>query len=144
MIFTQKPSSFNLKAEVAGCFMEHDGKILLLLRHENESHGNTWGLPSGKIEGDETPKDAVIREIEEETNIVVSGKDLKYLGKVYVRYPDGDFIYHIFHSILDKLRDVKLKPEEHTQFKWVTPEEALKMPFIKDLDACIKLVYGFN
>ena len=40
----------------------------LLLQEKND---NTWSLPAGMIEPNETPKEAIIREVQEETGLVV-------------------------------------------------------------------------
>ena len=67
MISEVKPKNFAPKYEVVGCFVEHNGKILLLHRQDNILQGNTWGLPAGRIEPGESPEEAMVREIKEET-----------------------------------------------------------------------------
>ena len=41
-----------------------EGKILAVTRKTDH---NDWGLPGGKIDGDETPEEAIVREVKEET-----------------------------------------------------------------------------
>jgi len=48
---------------VVGCFLEYNDKFVIVLRHAHKPDGNTWGLPSGKIEQDENDTEAVLREI---------------------------------------------------------------------------------
>ena len=55
------------KIRVAGCFLEYGGRFLILHRRSEKSQGGKWGLPAGKVDKGETDKDAVIREVAEET-----------------------------------------------------------------------------
>jgi len=142
MIYKEIPENFNPKFEVVSCYLEHDGNILLLHRNDTKPEGNTWGLPAGKLDGDEDIMEAMAREIFEETGYLVDFSELKYLDKVYVKYPDYSFIYHMFKIILGSRPEIKVSPKEHKNYQWVTPREALNLNYIEDLDACIKLSYG--
>lgn len=141
MIFTKVPQDFSPRFEVVSCFFECNGEILLLHRWPEKSQGNKWGVPAGKIEPGETPLEAMVREAKEETNVHLTRQDLTYVKKIFVRYPDYDFVYHMFHTQFDRKPDVMLNPKEHQAFAWVTPEVALTMDGMRDLDACIKLFY---
>lgn len=46
-----------------------------------------WSLPKGKVEGSETPLETALREVHEETGLVVSAGPS--LGQVRYRLPDG-------------------------------------------------------
>ncbi|MBU1000197.1 NUDIX domain-containing protein, partial [Patescibacteria group bacterium] len=68
-------------------FVTYDKKLLLILR-DNKSNipfPNTWNLPGGDIDEDESCKEAVNRELKEEININPS--NITYLGKQI--YQDG-------------------------------------------------------
>ena len=67
---------------------------------------------------------------------------LNYFKKLFVKYPESDFEYHIFHYKLKHRPDIKLRLEEHKNFKWVTPSEALNFNLIEDEDECIKLFFN--
>ncbi len=41
MLYHDKPSDFDIKFEVVGCFIEYNKKILLLHRQDHKSQGNT-------------------------------------------------------------------------------------------------------
>lgn len=55
-----------------------------------------WALPGGKIESGETPAEAAVRELEEETGIVTD--DLIQLA----RYEVGDTVHFVFITLLDE------------------------------------------
>ena len=139
----EKPSpDFKSVCDVAGCIVEHDGKILLLHRQDYKPEGNTWAGPSGKLENNETPEKAVIREIKEETGINIEDKQLKNFGKFFVYYPNYDFIYYLFYTRLENIPEIKMESKEYQDFKWIEPKEALKMNLIEDEDFCIKQVFN--
>jgi len=104
---------------IVGCFVEYNGKFVILLRANNKPQGYTWALPGGKIEANETCLDAIIREVEEEIGYKAKKSEIEFIGV----WPFGNIMYHTFRIQLKQPIDVKLNQEEHTAFRWVTPEE---------------------
>lgn len=142
MLYKTKPKNFIPKFEVVSCFCEYESEILLLQRQEWKPQGNSWGVPAGKKDAtDKTVTMAVKREVKEETGIKLDDNTITYFGQFFVRYENFDFIYHIFHSVYKQKPDVVIRGIEHKQFKWVTPQRALKMDLIQDLDRCLKIFY---
>lgn len=98
-------------------------------------------MPAGKVKKGESLAQAMQREFWEETgNWVLYGYFI-YFNKIYVKYPETDFIYHTFHLILNRMIDVKTNPNEHKAHDWLFPQEALKKPLIPVLPELIKLFY---
>ncbi len=141
MIFIEKPDVFEPKFEVVGCFVQCGEEIVMLHRLNHKPQGGTWGLPSGKIDLGETLHETVCRETREETGLEINLEEIKFFKSLFVKYPDYDFVYHIFSVELNEKPEIKISPSEHQDFRWVTPSEALELPFIEDLDGCIKLFY---
>ncbi|MEI6835580.1 MAG: NUDIX hydrolase [Candidatus Falkowbacteria bacterium] len=141
MIYKTEPENFISRFEVVSCYVEHDGKILILHRQNHKPQGNTWGLPAGKIDGNEDKIEAMLREIFEETGYKIDLSNLEYLDKVYVKYPEYSFIYHMFRLVVNSEPLIKINPEEHQDFKWVSPNEALNLELIQDLEECLKISY---
>jgi len=142
MIYHEKPENFNPKFEVVGSFVQCNGEIVLLLRQDHKSAGNTWGLPSGKVDEGESLLDAICRETYEETGIIVPPDEMKFFSTVYVKYADYDLIYHMFHTQLDNQPEIRIREDEHKQAKWLTPQEALNLQLVEDGDECLKLFFG--
>lgn len=136
---------FQPRFEVVSCFVQvlsDEGKeeILLLLRPEHKPQPNTWGIPAGKQDPGEERNAAMLRELFEETGIVLDPSDLAFLDSAYVRFPNLDFIQHIYCTRLATKAAVRINPEEHKEFRWVDIEQAHTLDLIQDLDACIKIL----
>ncbi len=144
MVFNQPPENFNPKVEVAACFITVGGNVLFMKRQSHCSEPSKWGIPGGKLEKGETAHQAVLREIKEETGLHLPS-EVKHLGTVYIRYPEVDFIYHMYgHDLSEYPTQVVIDPVEHEEYRWMTLGEALKLPLIRGEDECIYLVYGEN
>lgn len=80
----------------ASVIITKNDKILMQLRKDNEK----WGLPGGSVELGETVEETAIREVKEETGLIISRKDLKLLGvfsgdSQHYIYPNGDEVYNV-------------------------------------------------
>ena len=58
--------------EVAAAVIERPGEFLLAQRPEGKPYPGYWEFPGGKIEPGESPRDALVRELEEELGIHVT------------------------------------------------------------------------
>lgn len=68
---------------------------ILLVRH---SEGDVWGAPGGSIDPNESPPDAVVREMWEETGLIVEPVRLMgvYGGPEFqVKYANGDLVTYV-------------------------------------------------
>lgn len=113
-----------------GIIYNNEGKILMLLRtgkDDNKELDNKWGLPGGHIDEGETPQQAVVREILEETNLVVESVNLRYADE------KDKCIIHFFTCHVDPDQLYVLNAHEHTNFKWVNKAELQELDCIYDL-----------
>ena len=135
---TPKPYSVSLipaedfkpQIDVVGCILECGAKILLVYRHKDKPYGETWGLPSGKLEKNENPIDGLIREIDEETGIILNKNTLLHVETFFIKRVDTHLTYRLYRSALDSLPIINLSLDENTLYKWATIEEALAMDLI--------------
>ncbi|MCX4659130.1 NUDIX hydrolase [Streptomyces uncialis] len=64
------PGDHRTTTVVAGVILQN-GRLLLVKRRVAEG-SLTWQFPAGKVERGEAPEDAVVREVKEETGLVVA------------------------------------------------------------------------
>lgn len=107
-----------------------DNDIFVLLIRDSYSR---WTWPKGKIDEGESPSDAAIREIKEETG--VNARIIKKIGQTQYYYKlNNVLIFKTVYIYLCETRDTVLKIQysEIKEGKWLTPEEALKTLEYKD------------
>jgi len=134
-------------AEVSICFIEVSNQILLLKGTNKKIQNNTWAAPGGKLEPHETPKQALIREIFEETGLHLKINDDALKHTLYARLGSIDCILYIFTLQLPGQVDhypITINYKEHTEYLWTTPIEALKLNLMRGEIEIINLLYPFT
>lgn len=139
-----QPDNFNKRFDIVGCFIECNGKFLLLRRDPKKANGNKWGLPAGKRDDGETLEQALVREVFEETGIAILDSDIKQYRSLFVRDGDVDLEWHMFTTHVAVEPHVIISLIEHTEYKWVTPKESLQMDLIHDLPESVKMYFGMQ
>ena len=142
MISKTEIPNFKKKFDVVSVFIEHGDEILLLLRQDDKPQGNTWSMPAGKVHAGESLVGALQREIKEEIGLETHETDLIYIELYYVRYPEFDYIYHVYRLIVSEKPELLLDTKENKEYRWVTPKESLKLNLIQDEDSVIKWCYA--
>jgi 8-oxo-dGTP pyrophosphatase MutT (NUDIX family) len=140
MFFATRPADFCSDRAGTICFIEHEGEFLLLKRAPHSYEGNRWtGAPGGKMEPGETPLEGALREVREETGVILP--TATFIQTVYFRF-DGHFEYalHLFHTRLKEKPIVHIDYNEHTEYQWATLQDALKMPIMQSGEECIQFV----
>ena len=87
---------------------------ILILKRNKEPYKGCWGLQGGKVEENETPQDAAIREVFEETNISCS--KLKLL-KEFLNPETGYYNYIFSTTHFEGVAENK-EPEKHEAVQW--------------------------
>ena len=107
---------------VAGAVINNDeGQILVAQRPYSEVSYKSykWEFPGGKVEENESPREALEREIREELDCEIIIE--KNIGKLEYEYPDFKLRMDLF---LCRLKEGSLpRAVEHNQIKWISPEE---------------------
>jgi len=109
----KKPQKKLFRKNVAAVIVDQKG--LILTGHRRGMENDTWQLPQGGIDKMETPDQAVLREIEEETGV----------SKITFKQRTNDWLYYEFPE------GVKRKNEKHLgqrqiYFKFLINEEDKK------------------
>jgi 8-oxo-dGTP diphosphatase len=128
--------------------MLRDGKVLLGERGEQvETAKNIYAFPGGRMDyGEETPEDALVREIEEETGLVVDKEDLLFYRPVSEFFPKEHKHYVSLVYIL-ALKDGEPTAVEGNGkckgWEWFLPEDVPENTFIHTKNT-IKSYFGKN
>ncbi len=124
--------------EVIGIIVQHEQSILLLHRSERETDPSLWGIPAGKLEEGETHSETAIRELFEETGIVLTEAGLNYVDTLDIEYESIIVKFPIFHKKFNEKPTIILDPNEHIGYEWITPKDALQLPnLMLDVDKII-------
>ena len=76
------------------CYLIKNDKIIVTKYKEPNKKAGYYEIPGGKIEEGQLPEQTAIREMQEETGIIV--KDLKNKGNLTIEYPDRKFEFVVF------------------------------------------------
>jgi len=109
---------------------------VLMLRRKYPN--DFWQSVTGSLEKDESPQQAAIRELQEETGI--SGYELNDCQfsqnfEIYAiwrdRYAPGvtENKEHVFSLVLPEKIDIQLDPREHEEHIWLSKQEATNLAF---------------
>lgn len=129
-IHEKEPEGFSPQVQVAACYIEIDSQLLLLQRASNKVEPGKWGVPGGKLEKGETPEQAAVRELSEETGISVeSSSQVRYVGALYIRKPTVDYVYHLFKVQVEQMPAISLS-NEHENYKWASLKDLEEMPLM--------------
>lgn len=94
-------------------------KVLLLQRNDGN---NVWEIPGGKRENNEDIVDALKREVQEETGLIINEYKLVYVSPIFENHPVLKPFLNIGYLCLVDNSDVVIS-NEHIDYKWVSVEE---------------------
>ncbi len=80
----------------AVALVDKDGRVLLAQRPEGKSMAGLWEFPGGKVEPNETPEVALIRELQEELGIDTWASCLAPLTFASHQYEDFHLLMPLF------------------------------------------------
>jgi len=80
---------------ISRAILSRDGKILFL--KQQKSRGGRYTLPGGKVSRKEDIKKTLVRELEEETGIVIEEKNLELVLTQRIKKPLFEMAIHFFY-----------------------------------------------
>ena len=106
-------------------------KYLLMKRSESNTSSGFWSFPGGKIENHEDGKGAVLRELEEETQL---HGEIKKKGEPYI--DEGQLGYWRIFPFLVKVSDEDpVLDSEHSDYEWIDLENLSEKETLGELQA---------
>lgn len=116
---------------VVAAIIQNNNKVLATQRGYGPYKGQ-WEFPGGKIKSEETPTDALIREIHEE--LAADIKVLRFFATITHPYPE--FFLHM-DCFLCSLTSENIQLLEHQDARWLSSHELEKVEW---LPADLKLI----
>ncbi len=111
----------------------------MLLRNKNTKLGPMqWGLPAGKIEKNETPSDAAVRERKEEIGSNHSVQLDRTLGPIRDSFYGGNYELYLFQYKWTR-GTIQLN-REHMAYRWVTKKDIAKMDIMLGVEEDIDIL----
>jgi 8-oxo-dGTP pyrophosphatase MutT (NUDIX family) len=110
-----------------GClFFDEQGQLLVV----NPTYKDTWEIPGGVVEKNESPREAVIREVAEELGLICQPQRLlcvDYSGENVTRTESLQFIFLGPLLTAELIAAIRLPREELRDFRLLPPKKAIKL-----------------
>ena len=129
-----------IKTDVACALIDVDGKVLINKRPAGKEYEGFWEFPGGKIEHQETPELALIRELREELSIDVESS---CIAPLTFNTHDYDNFYLILLLYVCRKWNGVITPMEGQDISWVKVKDIAKynilpadvplIPILRDL-----------
>ena len=111
--------------DVVAAIIKSEDYYLLAKRNKDKYMGLKWEFPGGKVEHNETFKEALSREILEELNV-----NIEIHKKVAEESYEDEEINIILHYYMCSLIDNDIVLSEHEAIEWVKKQDFLKYEFV--------------
>jgi 8-oxo-dGTP diphosphatase len=103
--------------------VKDDGEVLVV----RDANDGDWEFPGGRIDRKERPREALLREVREETALEVQVSEPVFTASKKRNKKKGKFFVYYAATTAD--RAVSLS-DEHTDHRWLPPSEA--RPLLND------------
>jgi 8-oxo-dGTP diphosphatase len=106
-----------------GAVVVHEGRVALIRRGKEPLKGR-WVVPGGTVEWGEALEDAVVRELQEETGLIVRPRALLTVFDRIDRGPDGVRYHYVILDYLCELVAGELSAgSDAAEAAWVAPQD---------------------
>ena len=111
--------------DVVAAIIKREDYYLLAKRNKDKYMGLKWEFPGGKVEQNETFKEALSREILEELNV-----NIQIHSKVAEESYHDEEINIVLHYYMCTLIDNDIVLSEHEAIEWVKKQDFLNYEFV--------------
>lgn len=111
------------------------GKVLVLQRSSTHPlYSLHLDFPGGLVDHDEDVSQAAVRELYEETSLVIQPKDLTKIMEII----NGDTLHVLFTGQLDSENPTITLSWEHASYQWMSIDELLTQKYPDGVDSYYK------
>ncbi len=96
-------------------FNEKNGQVLMVF---NRDH-NSWSMPGGAVEENETLEQATIREFQQETGLLAKMHDIVAINERFFQENNEHAIFITFRTEIIGAKIFIENPDEISEIKWV-------------------------
>ena len=121
--------------EVVAALIWKNNKFMICQRPAHKTRGLLWEFVGGKVELGETKEQALIRECNEELNILISVGNM-FMDVVH-EYSDLTVHLTLFNATISEGEPQKL---EHNDIQWITPSEIQNYEFCPADEAILMVI----
>jgi 8-oxo-dGTP diphosphatase len=123
---------------VVGAAIVRDGRVLAARRTAPSAAAGRWEFPGGKVEPDESPDEALTRELREELGCEIA------VGEWLPGEVDINDTHRLTVALATLVGGAEPRPHEHDLVRWLGPDELDEVdwldpdrPFLADLRAVL-------
>ena len=117
--------AFHPRVRGVGVFVRCDDRLLLV----RSTYQSWWALPSGRVDRGESPRDAAVRELREETSLAVDPSALRELGDLHLEHNHIRDHVTFFELRCEREPRVQCDGAEIAELRWAREDQlgALKL-----------------
>jgi ADP-ribose pyrophosphatase YjhB (NUDIX family) len=113
-----------------GAIISDDSRRLLLVRRGRPPGEGLWSVPGGRVEPGESDAEAVVREVAEETGLVVA---VGPPAGTVERPGPGGVVYEIRDYLAEVVGGVLVPGDDAADARWFDPGELPRLPLTPGL-----------
>ena len=122
------------------CFVR-DGDRILLQRRRRAPNEGLYNVPGGKVERDEDPYEACLREVREETGLALSHARLRAVMTVIAR--DSGTQWLLFTFVAERpAGDPGPVTDDEGELRWVRIDEVAALPVVSDIPLILPYLWS--
>lgn len=133
-----------------GALIFNDSGQFLLVKPHYKDH---WSIPGGIVDKEESPRQACLREVEEEIGIKLQGVKFLCVDWVPTKGDKNEALQFIFYGgklTKDQAADIKIDSEEISDYRFVDVTEAVdllggpKRNLVRRLPKCLEALKKYR